>query len=122
MIYDNVVQFSERAAKSENDMAIEYLRRTGTLLYNGDWIEPLAEEMEISPGIILDWLSRKTPLTMSDGIWPNVFYVLGLRGNEFQGFFDEVYIAFRNASKREGKWGDDLQDHKLPPVPQYFLV
>ena len=104
---------------TENDKAIEFLTRMGDLLYGRDWIVPLGREMEISPDLIFNWISRKTPLTMSDDVWPNVFYVLGQRGNRYQNFIDEVYFAFRDARKNQGKWWDDAEDFKLP---QHLLV
>jgi hypothetical protein len=55
---------------TENDKAIEFLTRMGDLLYGRDWIVPLGREMEISPDLIFNWISRKTPLTMSDDVWP----------------------------------------------------
>jgi hypothetical protein len=101
---------------TENDKAIEFLTRTGDLLYGRDWIVPLGREMEISPDLIFNWISRKTPLTMSDDLWPSVFYVLGQRGNRYQDFIDEVYFAFRDARKNQGKWWDDAE------LPQHLLV
>ena len=99
---------------TENDKAIAFLTRLGGLLYGRDWIVPLGREMEVSPDLIFNWISRKTPLTMSDEVWPNVFYVLGQRGNRYQDFIDEVYFAFRAARKNQGNWWDDAEDFKLP--------
>ncbi len=103
---------------TENDRAIEFLTRTGDLLYGRDWIVPLARAMEISPDLIFNWISRKTPLTMSDEVWANVFYVLGQRGNRYQDFIDEIYFAFRDARKNLGKWWDDAEP---PPLPQHLM-
>lgn len=58
---------------TENDKAIDFLTRTGDLLYGRDWIVPLGREMEISPDLIFNWINRKTPLAMSDELWVNVF-------------------------------------------------
>ena len=66
---------------TENDQTIEFLTRTGDLLCGRDWIVQLGREMEISSDMIFNWISRKAPLTMSDELWVNVFYVLGQRGN-----------------------------------------
>jgi len=59
--------------------------------------------MEISPDLMFNWVSRKTPLTMSDELWPNVIYVLGQRGNRYQDLIDEIYFAFRDVRKDLGK-------------------
>ena len=104
---------------TENDKAIEFLTRMGDLLYGQDWIVPLAREMEISPELMFNWVSRKTLLTMSDELWPNVFYVLGQRGNRYQDFIDEIYFAFRDARKILGRWWEDSTDHT---PPQHLLV
>jgi hypothetical protein len=82
-------------------------------------LSPLAREMEISPELMFNWVSRKTLLTMSDELWPNVFYVLGQRGNRYQDFIDEIYFAFRDARKNLGKWWEDATDHT---PPQHLLV
>ena len=102
---------------TENDKAIEFLTRMGDLLYGRDWIVPLGREMEISPDLIFNWISRKTPLTMSDDVWPNVFYVLGQRGNRYQDFIDEVYFAFRDARENQGKWWEGPEDYQTPAAP-----
>lgn len=104
---------------TENDQAVEFLTRTGDLLYGRDWIVPLAHEMEISPDLIFNWISRKTPLTMCEDLWANVFYVLGQRGNRYQDFIDEVYFAFREARQKQGKWWEGSEEY---PVPEHLLV
>ena len=104
---------------TENDQAIEFLACTGDLLYGRDWIEPLGREMGISDDLIFSWISRKTPLTMSDDLWANVFYVLGQRGNRYQDFIDEVYFAFREARQKQGKWWEGSEDY---PLPQHLQV
>lgn len=101
---------------TENDQAIAFLTRTGDLMYGRDWLVPLAREMEISPDLIFNWISRKTPLTMTDETWPNVFYVLGQRGNRYQDFIDEVYFIFREARRNLGKFWEDGE------LPQHLLV
>jgi hypothetical protein len=101
--------------------AVEFLTLAGFTLHGNDWVVPLAAELAITPQEIRNWLTGETPLTMDDGIWPQVFKALRDRREKLGRLHDEVHSAFQQANELAWRRGDQSKISELPAKPLHIL-
>jgi hypothetical protein len=117
-----VEHLAEPLARNGQDAkAVEFLTLAGFTLHGNDWIVPLAAELAITPPEIRNWLTGETPLTMDNGIWPQVFKALRDRREKLGRLHDEALSAFQEASELAWRRGDQSKISELPAKPLHIL-